>query len=144
MSGNSTSVAGPGPLGNGSGYRIGDHLVLTAGHVAYEFNGNWNNIGLTGLNVVLDYRGYAQAYIDYLHNHAADTPHPDAAHVEGHITPQDSVLINQGGNVNQGDDGLVLFMNPDDMLTLSFRVAGTKIYREVVFWYRPRTRCTCF
>ena len=70
------AVIGPGVIGNGSGYRIGDGYVLTAGHIVFEWNQSFpippvtSTTGLNHTGIItspdLDYRNYEQGFINYV------------------------------------------------------------------------------
>jgi hypothetical protein len=145
MPGNGTSVSGGGG-DTGSGYRIGDQYVLTAGHVVYE----WNRLfppafDINSLNVVVDFRNYLANYGSILAGFQSTWPifTTDGDHVltnkeiDGHplIARNDSVLLKSGsGNIGPNDDGLVLFLDKNDLLSTnsnnyfgsSGRIPGTQ------------------
>jgi Ca2+-binding RTX toxin-like protein len=127
MPGNGTTVVGGGGE-QGSGYRIADHYVLTAGHVVYE----WRNFGHFpaqladgGLTVALDFRGYFSAFTGLLAGWATSWPIKKSngvtvtsQEIAGHpvLAVADSVLLRSGsGSIGPGDDGLVVFLNPSDL-----------------------------
>jgi hypothetical protein len=129
MPGNCVLVEGAGETGQGSGYRISDTLVLTAGHVVYD----WSNFGRfppniddNGINVVVDYRGYRAEFFRVISSFQGSWPLQRAnpnrtvtmSEIEGHpdIARRDSVLIKQGsGGIGPGDDGLVVFLDSSDL-----------------------------
>jgi len=145
MPGNGTTVTGGGQE-EGSGYQIADHFVLTAGHVIYD----WRNFGhfpidiaAGGNNVVLDFRGYSQAFSSLISGWETLWPvqnsdnHTLTMHeIEGHpsLAASDSVVILQGNDdIGPGDDGLVVFLDRDDLEhtdSANFLGSATRVVRS--------------
>lgn len=139
-----TTVDGPAigyPNGNierGYGVFIGDGFVLTAGHVAYEYNhahdSNPSSIGAAdivtsnpsvNLNVVWDGRNYKNLYASaVVAAYTAGGNVPDNEHIEANINlvNNDMVVVSRSGGTGQNDIGLVTFidssimMNPNSVL----------------------------
>lgn len=119
MAYNAVNVVGPGPS-NGSGYRIGDGYVLTAGHVVYEFNSSTSTV-ITNKSVI-EYRPYALSYLTEALDRlaiiagggVADMA-PEAIEGAASVHVNDSVIIEESGNVDDDDQGLIVFLSNSDL-----------------------------
>jgi len=119
----------------GSGYRIGDNYILTAGHVFFDWNRQLNptinDIVFGPGTQFLDYRGYRSAYLSAVINEI-NLPGPDAVNesIEGHIGSRDSVVVQKSGTLGANDDGLVVFLTPIDLVNATTVLAGSQVIRE--------------
>jgi|GEM_PF-1519978 len=130
--GNSGSVGG-------TGLKIGDGYTLTAGHVVYE----WNRQNAPTLNDILDgpntippggdFRGYRAAYLAAASMVPVTGMRPANGVIEAGLIASDSIIIRQGGNVGQNDQGLVTFLSPSDMTNLANLFGtGVSIWRDAI------------
>lgn len=125
---------------SGTGLKIGDGYILTAGHVVFEWNRstssplNINDI-LDGPNTVpsdFDFRGFRAAYLSAAQLVPTSGVRPDNGKIEAGLVAHDTVIIQRGGNgVGKDDQGLVAFIAPTDMLNLSATLgSGVSIWRK--------------
>ena len=140
---NTYDVVGPGPEGDGSGYKIGDNLILTAGHVIYEYNGSKSSPQIaTNQGVIFDFTGYNLRYLNEVNFRIASSYKnsqmtPEVIEGDGSVYPYDTVLISGSGiisgnsSVTSSDEGLVLFLDPNDMSSSSSALAtSTSVVRR--------------
>ncbi|MGL5840056.1 MAG: calcium-binding protein, partial [Sphingorhabdus sp.] len=126
----------------GSGIMIGDGVMLTAGHVMYEFNEKELRADrairtIAGATLFWDPRDYLSAYKATYDAFPASLPvvtDPrltiSSQFIESQLRTKDIVFVNFGGNVRSSDAGLVTYLTPSDVTTDYFGlVAGTKYKR---------------
>lgn len=107
------------PLSEGSGYFIGDNLVLTAGHVVYTYNESLATPALQQLGSItpsdLDIRGYKGLYEQEI---GGLTVSITAGEVERRtvLRKADTVFVERNGDVNSGDAGIIVFLSQNDIL----------------------------
>ncbi|MEO7178944.1 MAG: calcium-binding protein, partial [Allosphingosinicella sp.] len=120
----------------GSGYYIGDGVILTAGHVVYEFNEKDDPADrrihrLSSIQVYDDSLGYLAEYTRIVGG--LPNPHSrtsDSIEVSVSMRSRDSVLIRGSGSVDRDDAGLVVYLDRSDMVgTNAGLTAGTTIRR---------------
>ena len=136
--------------GVGSGVVIGDGVMLTAGHVMFEFNLNPDPTKrlplrmLNGTTVFYDPRGYEAAYIanvTALPLVLPSVPPPydtlttfDGYYIENNtfyapisLTTKDMIFVTSTAKVDKDDAGLALYLEPADMVSTNFGlVSGTR------------------
>ena len=142
------------PEGIGTGYYIGDGVILTAGHVIYEFNQKDNpaNREIHKLNIhrviggTNDYLGYWSAYSTAVA--ALSDPHSvTAADIEVSVAlrARDSILIEGSDNVDDDDAGLVVYLTRTDMVGADAGLtSGTTIRRDGRMTQDPSGEVTGF
>lgn len=112
---------------DGSAYKIGDGVVLTAAHVVLEFNevNNPTNRAIltrSGLTIYEDFRDYQTAYYNAAFALSNPLPSPSSPSVtvsmdvEAGLTSKDFLMVNGGGSVTSSHDGLAVFLSPGDMV----------------------------
>jgi hypothetical protein len=128
--------------GNGSGVIIGDGIMLTAGHVMYEFNERTNVAArdvrvLSGSTIFWDPRDYLLAY-EAIYKSFVTLPtvsDPNrltisSEHIEINLRTKDIVFVNFGGDVGKNDAGLVTYLNLSDITTKNFGLVSQTKYKR--------------
>lgn len=120
MGWNAVDVVGPGPSDDGSGYQIGDGFILTAGHVVFRFNGSTTNPAIVTNKITRQYRPYQQDYLDEVNRRLAlglsgTSLNPEVIEGDPEVYRSDSVVIEASGSVNSQDQGLIVFLNENDL-----------------------------
>ncbi len=104
---------------DGYGYKIADNFILTAGHVFFEWNRSQSNPVIIQFGTIgLDYREYRAGYLAEITNRITNGgPFPDNDLIEASIgASKDTLIITRNNSqVNSGDRGIVLFLDPNDM-----------------------------
>ena len=126
------------PRNYGTGLKIADGLILTAGHVVFEFD-RAKHAGLTLSNIIStsniptlgDLRGYQIAYLAQASNVPLTRARDPNTTLEAHIFSKDIVVIQKSGNmVGSNDSGLVRFVNYNDLASTANLTAGTTTWRD--------------
>jgi len=136
----------PDPNGNateiGTGWRIGDGVVLTAGHVVYEFNeksalADRSKVTLSGTDVFWDPRTYGLLYDQKISQLGETLPTPSSGqtvttqYIEVPLRSSDMMLISRSGNVGKNDAGLAVYLDQQDLLTTDNGLTnGTVLSRD--------------
>ncbi|HEY0027403.1 MAG TPA: tandem-95 repeat protein [Allosphingosinicella sp.] len=130
------------PNGIGTGWRIGDGVILTAGHVVFEFNEKSNpanraKVAIPGTTIYYDPREYAAAYDAQIATLPNPLPSPNSnttisgQFVEFPLRSKDMIFIEGGGTVNSSDAGIAVYLNPSDIAAPNFSlVSGTTLSRD--------------
>ncbi|HYG47425.1 MAG TPA: tandem-95 repeat protein [Allosphingosinicella sp.] len=118
---------GASDIGIGSGYFIGDGVIITAGHVMFEFNEKDNPANrairtMSGSSVVYDPRGYQAQYQSAMMLLPDPVPSPtnpllsvSGEYIEFGLRASDMVFVTRSGSVDKDDAGLVLYFNRSDI-----------------------------
>lgn len=153
----STLVRGPSEVSGtseaGSGFLIGDHITMTAGHVAFEYDHSYGpskwykitesnivrSLNGTSLAVLLDPRGYQTAYaaearILYQAAFLAGDPAPTSESIEKKfdVYKDDIVFVRSSGKVTSTNPGMVYFENASDITATSLQsyAAGATVHLD--------------
>jgi len=134
----------------GTGVYIGDGYILTAGHVAFEYDhasdSNPSGISVGNIRssnsfasatVLFDPREYQAQYAQdvaatYAYDDANSLPRLDNIHIESlaDMRAKDMVVISGSGSVGSSDYGLVAFLNPTDLTDVSGSIGlGAEVSR---------------
>lgn len=123
----------------GTGWVIGDGYVITAGHVVFEWNRrrgsplNINDI-LDGPNTVDangDLFGFRSSYLSEVSPLPTTGTRIQNAAIEARLVSKDMVVLDRSGSVGLNDAGLVTFLNPEDMKSISSVLGSTgSMYRN--------------
>ncbi|MDQ8756115.1 calcium-binding protein [Sphingosinicella sp. LHD-64] len=140
MAGHRTTVSGPtrddqlpNSTTSGTGYRIGDNFVLTAGHIVFEWDRSRSSPDIIdGSNTIgLSYRGYAGQYLDSVNQLiAAGGAIPVNGVIEAGLARYDTVIIQGGGQIGSSADGLVVFLDDNDLKNPGAALNGAYVSRE--------------
>ena len=119
----------------GTGFVIGDGYILTAGHVAYDYDhmSDSNPSAITianirtsspgaSVSIVDDYRQYRDQYaIEVSQTYLSSSTNLANDDIEAHaaLRAKDSVLIAGAGSVTSSDAGLVVFLDDADIPNLA-------------------------
>ncbi|ALJ13765.1 beta strand repeat-containing protein [Sphingopyxis macrogoltabida] len=124
---------------DGSGVMIGDGIMLTAGHVMYEFNENDTNRQirlLSGATLFYDPRSYYSQYVTRVAGLSTPLPVPTGGHtissqfIEINIVNSDIVFLEYGGGVGKDDAGMAVYLESSDIFSANFSLtSGTKFKR---------------
>lgn len=127
------------PLLQGSGYFIGDNLVLTAGHVVYTYNESLATPALQQLGSItpsdLDIRGYKDLYEQEI---GGLTIPRTAGEVERRtvLRKADTVFVERNGEVDSDNAGIIVFLDVNDIVApeygLSDDTDDIKVLRDGV------------
>lgn len=109
----------------GSGFFIGDNLVLTAGHNLYKFNrapdpAKWAVLTAHQLTPsALDTRGYFDLYEAAVDALGTSNSPPLAGRIEARSTLRiaDTVFIERNGTVESDDAGIIVFLDRNDIVS---------------------------
>lgn len=120
-------VIGPGLDGNGSGYVIGDHLVLTAGHLAFEYDGNQSNPQITtNQSIAWDGRNYFGQYQTRVAAEISGGSNPSPMFIENKLYASDMVAVTVGSAaVGANSDGLAVFLADADLIDPTAAIGTT-------------------
>jgi Ca2+-binding RTX toxin-like protein len=140
MAGHRTTVSGPtrddhlpDSTTSGTGYRIGDNFVLTAGHIVFEWDRSRSSPDIIdGSNTIgLSYRGYAGEYLDSVNQLiSAGGAIPVNGVIEAGLARHDTVIIQGGGQIGSSADGLVVFLDDNDLKNPGAALNGAYVSRE--------------
>jgi hypothetical protein len=129
---------GKSSFGIGSGVQIGDGIILTAGHVMYEFNevddpSNRSIRTLSGSTIYFDPRNYYSKYESIVMELPNPLPSPpvgasiSSAFIEPNLRYDDIVFVTYGGQVDDSDAGLALYLSPSDITTPDGRLCPVRV-----------------
>ncbi len=137
------------PTSRGSGWYIGDGLILTAGHVVYQFNeedvpADRELVHLTPAETIApgferyeiqafqlrdaqgrDYYDYLTHLISTLPNPLINTPVGPHLENRGDVQERDRVFVQGNGRVDDGDQGVVTFLDTADAFLPDMGLATT-------------------
>lgn len=123
---------------DGSGYRIGDGFVLTAGHVFFEWNRTTGQVDISDIwaagSQFFDYRNYREQYLIQVAGEiAGGSPYASNRTIEGQpaMASRDSLVMARSGLLGSAGDGLVTFLNFSDLADVVAALgAGASVIRE--------------
>lgn len=128
-----------GEIGIGSGVIIGDNVMLTAGHVMFEFNLSTTNPDLrsiSGATIYWDPRLYELQYRTIVSGLTPPYTLPpgggsySGAYIEPQLFNSDIVFVSSSSKVGKNDAGIALYLAPSDITQQFFGLTdSTKYYR---------------
>lgn len=137
-----TPPNGSSGTGIGSGIMIGDGLLLTAGHVMFEFNERDDPADrdirtLSGSSLVYDPRDYYDQYLTRVEGFSDPLPSgiPSGQsfsqfHIERFLTQSDMVVVSRSGSVDDSDAGMALYLSPIDIVSPDGSLVDGTRYRR--------------
>jgi len=144
MAGSATNLPAPSGAsgtGIGTGYFIGDGVIITAGHVMFDFNeknlpADRHIRTMAGSSIYWDPRGYQTQYTNKMMNLANPLPTPgpnqtiSSEFIEPLLTTSDIVFVTRSGSVDKDDAGLITYLTSSDITAKNFSLTASAHFRR--------------